>query len=88
MSVRAPLLPTAGSQADDKALCRTSQPMDRLQLLLSLARRDEDIQQKHLVDTLLAIIDGLHSRICKLETAEKDENKDEEEEWSQHATHD
>lgn len=54
---------------DDKDLRQTDHPMDRLMMLLDIAERDENVQQKHLVACLLEIIDGLHKRICELEDA-------------------
>jgi len=54
---------------DDKDLRQTAHPMDRLSALLEMARRDGDVKQKHLIDTLLIIIGGLHTRICDLEEA-------------------
>lgn len=56
---------------DGKDLRQTAHPMDRLSLLLQMADRDENVQQKHLIDTLLTIIDGLHTRICELEAKEQ-----------------
>jgi hypothetical protein len=53
---------------DDKDLRQTEHPMDRLTMLLTIAQRDNNVQQIHLVATLLNIIDGLHERICELET--------------------
>ena len=32
-----------------------------------MAARDNNITQEHLIDTLMTIIDGLHTRICNLE---------------------
>jgi hypothetical protein len=54
---------------DDKDLRQTAHPMDRLSVLLEMATRDEDVKQKHLINTLLIIIGGLHTRICDLEEA-------------------
>ena len=56
---------------DAKDLQQTAHPMDRMAILLDMATRDENIQQRYLIDTLMTIIDGLHKRICELEAASK-----------------
>ena len=53
--------------ADRQTLSRIQHPMDRMETLLTMATRDNNITQKHLIETLLTIIDGLHARICNLE---------------------
>lgn len=53
--------------ADHETLSRIQHPMDRLEMLLTMATRDNNITQEHLIETLVAIIDGLHTRICDLE---------------------
>lgn len=42
-------------------------PMDRLELLRIIATRDQANGVASLIDTLLTIIDGLHTRICTLD---------------------
>jgi len=56
---------------DAKDLQQTAHPMDRMAVLLDMATRDENIQQRYLIDTLMTIIEGLHKRICDLEAPAK-----------------
>ena len=42
-------------------------PIDQLNFLLESAKRDGDVTIVTLIETLLTIIDGLHTRICELE---------------------
>ena len=52
---------------DNKEVRNTIHPMDRLQLLKTFAERDYVPNTANLIETLLAIIDGMHTRICDLE---------------------
>lgn len=62
---------SSSSSSVEMLLSQTAHPMDRMAMLLEMATRDDNVQQKHLIDTLLTIIDGLHTRICELEAASK-----------------
>ena len=52
---------------DNKEARNTVHPVDRLQLLKTFAERDYVPNTANLIDALLAIIDGMHTRICNLE---------------------
>lgn len=45
----------------------STNPVDRLQNLLDVAKQKSDTQTAALIDALLTIIDGLHTRVCELE---------------------
>ena len=48
----------------------TIHPIDRLKLIQELSNANGDPLISNLIETLLTIIDGLHSRICDLEEAQ------------------
>jgi hypothetical protein len=52
---------------DNKEVRNTAHPMDRLQLLKTFAERDYFPNTANLIEALLTIIDGMHTRICDLE---------------------
>ena len=52
---------------DNKEVRNTAHPMDRLLLLKTFAERDYVPNTANLIEALLTIIDGMHTRICDLE---------------------
>jgi hypothetical protein len=56
--------------SDNKKVHETTHPMDRLALLQTFAERDSDTNTATLINTLLTIIDGLHTRLCNVEEAQ------------------
>ena len=49
---------------DNKEARTTVHPVDRLRLLKTFAERDYVPNTANLIEALLAIIDGMHTRIC------------------------
>lgn len=71
MSLNSPDLLLLQKMRDAKDIRQTEHPIDKLQLLKSYASRDYKPNTENLIDALLSIIDGLHTRICELENKTK-----------------
>ena len=67
MSMNSPDLVLLQKMRDAKDIRQTEHPIDKLKLLKGFAERDYKPNTENLIETLLTIIDRLHTRLCNLE---------------------